>query len=82
MVNTSIDRCQCYFPEKLFVVTIATAAGSRNSITRNLGLDHQVVDCIQCHAARTAGEAYGDVTVQAMTRVVATIPRIEISFSD
>jgi integrase len=48
------------------------------TVTRNLGLDHRVVDCIQGHAARTAGEDYGDVTVQAMTRVIAAIPQIAI----
>lgn len=48
------------------------------TITRNFGLDHRVVDCIQGHAARTSGEDYGDVTVTAMARVVAAIPRVGI----
>lgn len=46
------------------------------TIARNLGLDHRVVDAIQGHAPRTAGEDYGDVTVTAMSRVIAAIPRI------
>ncbi|MCA1397472.1 hypothetical protein [Bradyrhizobium sp. BRP56] len=52
------------------------------TIARNLGLDHRVVDCIQGHAARTSGEDYGDVTVIAMARVVAAIPRIVIGRAD
>jgi integrase len=52
------------------------------TIARNLGLDHRVIDCIQGHAARTAGEDYGDVTVVAMARVVAAIPLVSIGPSD
>lgn len=52
------------------------------TISRNLGLDHRVVDAIQDHAARTAGEDYGDVSVIAMARVVAAIPRIAVGPTD
>ncbi|UQR64305.1 site-specific integrase [Bradyrhizobium sp. C-145] len=45
------------------------------TIARNLGLDHRIVDAIQGHAPRTAGEDYGDVTVPAMARVIQAIPR-------
>ena len=45
------------------------------SISRNLGLDPRVVDAIQGHAPRTAGEDYGDVSVMAMSRVISAIPR-------
>lgn len=48
------------------------------TIARNFGLDHRVVDAIQGHAPRTAGEDYGDVSVVAMARVIAAIPRIAI----
>ncbi|MHC6154798.1 tyrosine-type recombinase/integrase [Bradyrhizobium elkanii] len=48
------------------------------TISRNLGLDHRVVDAIQGHAPRTSGEDYGDVTVMAMARVIAAIPRIAV----
>lgn len=48
------------------------------TIARNLGLDHRIVDAIQGHAPRTAGEDYGDVTVMAMARVIAAIPRIAV----
>ncbi|MCS3476277.1 integrase [Bradyrhizobium elkanii] len=46
------------------------------TISRNLGMDHRIVDCIQGHAPRTAGEDYGDVSIQAMARAIAAIPRI------
>lgn len=46
------------------------------TISRNLGLDHRVLDAIQGHAPRTAGEDYGDVTVMAMARVIAAVPQI------
>jgi hypothetical protein len=52
------------------------------TISSNLGLDHRVVDAIQDHAARTAGEDYGDVSVITMARVVAVIPRIAIGPTD
>lgn len=48
------------------------------TISRNLGMDHRVVDCIQGHAARTSGEDYGDVTVTATARLIAAIPHIAI----
>ncbi|WP_461324047.1 hypothetical protein [Bradyrhizobium diazoefficiens] len=48
------------------------------TIARNLGLDHRVVDAIQGHAPRTAGEDYGDVSVTAMARVIAAIPPIAV----
>jgi integrase len=46
------------------------------TISRNLGFDPRIVDAIQDHAARTAGEDYGDVTVMAMARVISAIPRV------
>lgn len=46
------------------------------TISRNLGMDHRTVDCIQGHAARTSGEDYGDVSIEAMVRVINDIPRV------
>jgi integrase len=46
------------------------------TISRNLGFDPRVVDAIQGHASRTAGENYGDVSVVAMALVINAIPRI------
>lgn len=44
-----------------------------------LGLDMRVIDAIQGHAARTAGENYGDVTIAARKRVIDALPRYEIN---
>lgn len=49
------------------------------SVGLSLGLNQRVVDAIQDHAARTAGETYGDVSVTAMARVIAAIPKIGTS---
>lgn len=51
------------------------------TISRNLGVDHRIVGCIQGHAPRTAGEDYGDVSIKAMARVITAIPRITIKQS-
>jgi len=52
------------------------------TISRNLGLDHRVVDAIQGHAPRTSGEDYGNVSVIAMARVINAIPRPSRSLTD
>lgn len=46
---------------------------------RELGLDPRVVDAIQGHAARTAGESYGDVTLKAKTAAIGKFPSYETS---
>jgi integrase len=51
------------------------------TIARTLGLDHRVVDAIQDHASRTAGEDYGDVTLKAMSRLIAAIPQLELELA-
>jgi integrase len=48
------------------------------SVARELGLDPSIVDAIQGHAARTAGEAYGSVTLRAKANAIATFPLISI----
>jgi integrase len=48
------------------------------TVGRNLGLDARVMDAIQGHAPTTAGEAYGDVTLVAMSRALAKVPRIKV----
>ncbi len=47
------------------------------TICRNLGFDPRVVDAIQGHAPKSASDDYGDVSVVAMARVMAKIPRIK-----
>jgi hypothetical protein len=38
----------------------------------------RVLDAIQVHAARTAGDSYGDVTVKAMAMAMENVPRIAL----
>jgi site-specific recombinase XerD len=42
------------------------------------GISTRVLDAIQGHAARTAGDSYGDVTVKAMAMAMARVPRVEV----
>ena len=41
---------------------------------RNVGADSRVVDAIQGHAGRTAGDDYGDVSLIAKARVIDALP--------
>ena len=43
------------------------------------GIPSRILDAIQGHAARTAGDSYGDVTVKAMAMAMAMIPRVSVS---
>lgn len=45
------------------------------TVARSVGMDGRVVDAIQGHAPRTAGDDYGDVTVAAMALAMAKFPR-------
>jgi integrase len=47
------------------------------TVGRELGLDPRVVDAIQGHAARTAGEDYGDVTLKAKQAAIQALPRYQ-----
>jgi len=48
------------------------------TVARELGLDTRIVDAIQGHAARTAGEAYGSVTLKAMARELQKVPAFDL----
>jgi integrase len=48
------------------------------TIARDLGFDPRVIDAIQGHAAKTAGDGYGDVSVVAMALVMDKIPSIDL----
>jgi hypothetical protein len=37
-----------------------------------------ILDAIQGHAARTAAEGYGEVTVRAMATAMESVPRVEV----
>ncbi|WP_230531767.1 site-specific integrase [Microvirga roseola] len=45
------------------------------TLCREAGIDPRTRDVIQGHAARTAGDDYGDVTIRAMARALALFPR-------
>jgi integrase len=42
------------------------------------GISTRVLDAIQGHAARTAGDSYGDVTVKAMAMAMEKVPRVVV----
>lgn len=44
------------------------------TLGRELGLSDRVIDAIQGHAGRTAGDGYGDVTITAKLRVIDALP--------
>ncbi|PRA89061.1 integrase [Ochrobactrum sp. MYb29] len=48
------------------------------TIANDLGLPERVVDAIQGHAGRTAGDGYGDVTIAAKNRVISQYPEYEL----
>lgn len=52
------------------------------TIGRELGVDARVLDAIQGHAPRTAGESYGNVTLVAMAAVISKFPAIEPEKTD
>ena len=47
------------------------------TVGRELGVDPRVLDAIQGHAARTAGDDYGDVTLKAKLVLIRKLPRYE-----
>lgn len=49
------------------------------TVARELGLDVRVVDSIQGHAPRSAGERYGDVSLSAKDRVMRQFPCFDLS---
>ena len=46
---------------------------------RDLGADPRIVDAIQGHAGRTAGDNYGDVSITAKLRVIDALPAYKIT---
>ena len=44
------------------------------TVGRDIGVDPVVLDAIQGHAARTAGEAYGDVSLKAKHQTISRFP--------
>ncbi|MFO1202480.1 MAG: DUF6538 domain-containing protein [Tabrizicola sp.] len=48
------------------------------TLGRELGLSDRVIDAIQGHAGRTAGDGYGDVTLAAKLRVIDALPDYDL----
>jgi integrase len=48
------------------------------TVGRDIGIDPVVLDAIQGHAARTAGEAYGDVSLKAKQMAISRFPAFRI----
>lgn len=48
------------------------------TVGRELGADPRVLDAIQGHAARTAGDDYGDVTLPAKLLLIKKLPRYHV----
>jgi hypothetical protein len=48
--------------------------------TLGMGCDipTRILDAIQGHAARTAGDGYGDVTVKAMALATEKVPKVDV----
>jgi site-specific recombinase XerD len=46
------------------------------TVGMDYGIPARILDAIQGHAARTAGDSYGDVTVKAMAMAMEKVPRI------
>ena len=44
------------------------------TLGRELGLSDRVIDAIQGHTGKTAGDSYGDVTINAMIKVIDALP--------
>ena len=52
------------------------------TIMRDVAADHAVVDAIQGHAARTAGENYGNVSLEAKAAAIQKLPRYDVDEKD
>ena len=48
------------------------------TVGMDCGIPTRILDAIQGHAARTAGDGYGDVTVKAMALAMAKIARVDV----
>ena len=48
------------------------------TVGMDAGVPTRILDAIQGHAARTAGDSYGDVTVKAMAMAMERVPRVNV----
>jgi len=49
------------------------------TIGEELGVSSRVLDAIQGHAGKTAGDAYGDITIAAKKKVIDVFPRYDFT---
>ena len=49
------------------------------TVGRELGLSDRVIDAIQGHAGRTAGDGYGDVTLTAKIKAIDMLPDFDLT---
>jgi hypothetical protein len=49
------------------------------TVGRDMGVDPVVIDAIQGHSARTAGEAYGDVSLKAKHQAISKFPTFDLN---
>jgi integrase len=69
--------CTWLRKEKIVPEDVAPNHGWRHTFKttgRELGIDTRILDAIQGHAAQTAGDEYGDVTVLAKKRAIDQFP--------
>ncbi|MCO6048382.1 site-specific integrase [Mesorhizobium sp. RP14(2022)] len=51
------------------------------TIGEELGISRRVLDAIEGHASRTAGESYGDVTLKAKLNAISALPYYQVDFT-
>ena len=48
------------------------------TVGREVGMAPRVLDALQGHSPKTAGDTYGDVTIKALALEVAKLPRYKV----
>lgn len=62
-----------YQTDRTALTKIKSALGFK-TVAREIGASDRVTDAIQGHAARTAGDSYGDVTLKAKQAAIERMP--------
>jgi integrase len=80
-LNTVKNRVADAVRETITDPNVAPNHGWRHrfkTIGMEAGISPRILDAIQGHAPRSAGDTYGDVTIPVIARAIASLPRIEI----
>lgn len=48
------------------------------TVGREVGIEDRILDALQGHSAKTAGDRYGDVTVKSMQAAMEKVPRYDL----